>query len=220
MAALLTTHLPIEPVSTLSGNQEKIQHFLEAAGQTFQPGTPVQLGSGGTAGFTIAYLGDPAGGPPNPILGITALRGINLASNGAGAAPVFAGVGFPGGQGAVNDVINQPAAFSIYHGAPFVDGTTTVYMATLDTIFEIQVDASTGTTYNATTALVGTQVGITADGNGFYYADLVKATPGTNTVATIVSLNPLDFVPGSTTTQQNNGRIRIVFLSTVIQVMN
>lgn len=220
MAALLTTHLPIAPVSTLSGNQEKIQHFLEAAGQTFQPGTPVQLGSGGTAGFTIAYLGDPIGGTPNPILGITALRGINLATNGAGASTVFGSVGFPGGQGAVNDVINQPAAFSIYHGAPFVDGTTTVYLATLDTIFEIQVDNSTGATYNATQALVGTQIGITADGNGFYYADIAKNTPGTNTVATVVSLNPLDLVPGSTTTQQNNGRIRVVILAAVIQVPN
>lgn len=217
MAALLTTHLPIIPVSTLSGNQEKIQHFLEAAGQTFQPGTPVQLNGSGN---TIAYLGDPIGGPPNPILGITPLRGINLASAGAGAAPVFGSVGFPGGQGAVNDVINQPAAFSIYHGAPFVDGTTTVYLATLDTIFEIQVDNSTGATYNATQALVGTQIGITADGNGFYYADIAKATAGTNTVATVVSLNPLDLVPGSTTTQQNNGRIRVVVLAAVIQVPN
>lgn len=220
MAALLTTHLPIIPVSTLSGNQEKIQHFLEAAGQTFNPGTPVSLGTGGSAGFVVAYSGTPTYGPPGNILGITALRGINLATNGAGAAPVFGSVGFPGGQGAVNDVINQPAAFSIYHGAPFVDGTTTVDVATQDTIFEVQVDASTGSTYAATTALIGTSVGLTVDGNGFWYADLAKVTVGTNAVAVIVSLNPLDFVPGSTTTQQNNGRVRIVFAATVIQVTN
>jgi hypothetical protein len=217
MAQLISTHLPIVPVSTLSGNQEKIQHFLEAAGQTFSPGTPVSLN--GSAN-TIAYSGTPTYGPPGNILGITALRGINLATAGAGASPVFGSVGFPGGQGAVNDVINQPAAFSIYHGAPFVDGTTTVYLATQDTIFEVQVDASTGSTFAATTALIGTSVGLTADGNGFWYADLAKVTVGTNAVAVIVSLNPLDFVPGSTTTQQNNGRVRIVFAASVIQVTN
>jgi hypothetical protein len=217
MAQLISTHLPIVDVSTLSGNQEKFQHFLEAAGQTFSPGTPVSLNGSGN---TIAYSGTPTYGPPGNILGITSLRGINLATAGAGASPVFGSVGFPGGQGAVNDVINQPSAFSIYHGAPFVDGTSTVAVATQDSIFEAQVDASTGSTYAATTALIGTSVGLTADGNGFWYADLAKVTVGNNAVAVIVSLNPLDFVPGSTTTQQNNGRVRIVFAASVIQVTN
>lgn len=217
MAALLTYHYPITPVSTISGNQEKIQHFLEAAGQTFQPGTPVSLNGSGNV---VAYSGTPTYGPPGNILGITALRGTNLGSAGAGASPVFGSIGYPGGLGAVQDVINQPSAYSIYHGAPFVDGTSLVDVATQDTIFEAQVDASSGSTYNATTALIGTSVGLTVDANGFWYADLAKSTVGTNAVAVIVSLNPLDLVPGSTTTQQNNGRIRIVFAATVIQVTN
>jgi hypothetical protein len=219
MAALLTTHLPIAPVSTISGNQEKTQSFLEGSGQTFSPGTPVTLGAT-TAGYVGAYSGTPTYGPPGNILGITALRGQNLPSNGSGAAPVFAGYGFPGGQGAVQDVINQPSAYSIYHGAPFITGSTLVWVASQDTIFEVQVDASSGTTYNATTALIGTSVGLTVDANGFWYADLAKVTVGTNAVGVIVSLNPLDFVPGSTTTQQNNGRVRIVFAASVIQVTN
>jgi hypothetical protein len=214
MAALLTTHLPIIVVSTLSGNQEKIQNFLEASGQTFVQGTPVVLNG---SGFTTAISGTPGAGT---VLGISNLRGKNLATNGAGASPVFGSIGYPGGLGAVQDVINQPAAYSIYHGAPFVDGLTNVALATLDTIFEFQVDASTGSTYNATNALIGTAVGLTVDASGYWYADLAKNTSGTNTYITVVSLNPLDLVPGSTTTQQNNGRIRGVFQTAVIQALN
>lgn len=212
MAALLTAHLPIIPVSTLSGNQEYTRDLPEGSGQTFLPGTPVSLSSGNV----IAWTGTPNYSPGN-ILGITALRGKNLASAGAGASPVFGSIGYPGGLGAVQDVINQPAAYSIYHGAPFTDGLAIVSLATLDTVFEVQVDASSGTTYNATTALVGTQIGLTVDATGYWYADLAKTTVGTNAVASVVGLNPLDLVPGSTTTQQNNGRIRVVFVYNVIQ---
>lgn len=217
MAALLTTHLPIIPVSTLSGNQEKIQNFLESASLTVNPGTPVSLNGSGN---TIAYSGTPTYGPPGNILGIIATRGKNLASAGQGASPTFGSIGFPGGLGAVQDVVNQPNAYSIYHGAPYADGLSLVYMATQDVIFEVQVDASTGTTYNATTSLIGTSVGLTVDGNGYWYADLAKSTVGTNAVGVIVSLNPQDFVVGSTTTQVNNGRVRIVFAASVIQVTN
>jgi hypothetical protein len=115
-------------------------------------------------------------------------------------------------------VPNQPLAYSIYHGAPFVDGLTIVQVATQDTIFEVEVDASTGTTYNATASLIGTQIGLTVDGNGWWYADLSKSTAGTNTLATVVSLNPQDLVAGSTTTQINNGRIRIMFTPSASQL--
>lgn len=217
MAANLSTHQPIQVVSTISGNQEKIQNFLEAAGETFQPGTPVSLNGSGNV---IPYSGTPTYGPPGNILGITNLAGQNLASAGQGAAPVFGSIGFPGGAGAVQNVVNQPNAYSIYHGAPFIIGLTNVAVATQDTIFELQCDASTGSTYNATNSLIGTSVGLTVDTNGFWYADLAKTTVGTNAVAVIVSLNPQDFVAGSTTTQVNNGRVRIVFAATVIQVTN
>ena len=217
MAALLTTHLPIVAVSTISGNQEKIQNFLEHSGETWQPGTPVSLDG---SGFVIPYSGTPTYGPPGNILGITNLAGANLASSGQGASPNFGSIGFPGGAGAVQNVPNQPNAYSIYHGAPFVNGLSNVAVATQDTIFEVQVDASSGATYNATNSLIGTSVGLTVDSSGFWYADLAKSTVGTNAVAVIVSLNPEDLVVGSTVTQVNNGRVRVVFAATVIQVTN
>lgn len=219
MASVLATHAPITVVSTISGNQEKIQNYPEAAGQTFNPGTPVVLGAAsGTplVRYTTASANATGAGS---VLGISALRGKNLPSNGAGVSPTFGAIGFPGGLGAVQDVPNQPAAYSIYHGAPFIDGLTMVAIADLDTIFEIQVDNSTGAGVTAASiGDVGSVVNIVADANGWWYADL-STIGGSPTSATIVSLNPLDFVPGSTTVQQSFGHIRIVFTTTVIQAL-
>ncbi len=217
MAANLSTHLPIVAVSTISGNQEKIQNFLEASGQTFLQGTPVYLNG---SNYAAAWTGTPSYGPPGNILGFSNLVGKNLASNGAGASPVFGSIGYPGGLGATQGVLNQPNAYNIYHGAPFVDGLTNVDVATQDTIFEGMCDASSGATYNATNALIGTSVGLSIDSNGYWYWDLAKTTVGTNAVGVVVSLNPQDFVVGSTTTQVNNGRIRVVLAAAVIQVTN
>ena len=215
MAQLLSVHYPILPVSTLSGNQEKIQAFIESSGLNVNYGTPVTING---SGQTAVWSGTPSYGPPGNLLGIIATHGKNLGSAGLGAAPPFGSIGPPWGLGAVQDVVNQASAYSVYHGAPFTDGTSTVYVATQDTIFEGQVDASTGSTYAATTSLIGTSVGLTSDGNGWWYFDLGKVTVGTNAVGVVVSLNPLDFVAGSTTTQQNNGRIRVAFAAAVIAV--
>lgn len=212
MSANLTTHQPIRAVGTVSGNQDRIQNYPEGSGQTFLQGTPVSLSSGNV----VAWSGTPNYSPGN-ILGITSYPGRNLASAGKGQSPLYGSIGYPGGAGAVQDVPNQPNAFSIYHGAPFLDGLANVSVASLDTIFEVQVDASSGTTYNATTALVGTQIGLTIDSTGFWYADLAKSTVGTNAVASVVGLNPLDMVSGSITAQVNNGRIWVVFVYNVIQ---
>lgn len=211
MAALLTDHSPIIVVSTISGNQEKIQHYLENAGETFLNGTPVALDANGN---TIAWGGVDL---TQSIIGISILAALNLATDGKGASPIFGSVGFPGGFPTVGSVQNQPSAVNLPHGAEFADGTTTVQLAVADTIFEGQVDASTGATYNATQAAVGTQRGLTIDATGHWYVDLAKATPGTNTAVTVVSLNPQDLVSGSTTTQINNGRVRFTFLNVVSQ---
>lgn len=215
----LSYHLPITVVSTISGNQEKIWNYLEAAGQTFQPGTVVQKSTtGGTSGYIIAS--SPSNGSTQLVaLGVTALRGKNLATNGAGASPVYGSIGYPGGQGAVQDVVNQPDAYSIYHGAPFVDGLSLVYVATLDTIFEVQVDAASGGTYNATTALIGSTIALAKDANGWWYADLGKVDTGSYNDVNVVGINPLDLVAGSTTTQQNYGRIWVAFNTAVIQAL-
>lgn len=217
MAVGLSTHLPMQVVSTISGNQEKIFDYLEASGQTWQPGTPVQKStSGGTSGYIIAST--PSNGSTQLIaLGVTALKGRNYGTNGAGASPLFGSTGYPGALGAVQDVVNQPNAYSIYHGAPFADGLAVVYVATLDTIFEIQVDNSTGSTYNATTSLIGSTIALNKDGNGWWYADLAEVNAGSYNDVNVVGINPLDLVAGSTTTQQNYGRIWVVFNTAVIQ---
>jgi hypothetical protein len=207
MAALLARHLPIEVVSTTSGNQDAIQNYLEAASQTFKAGTPVELNGSGNVipwdGTTIADI----------ILGVALVQAFNYATAGAGASPIFGSIGFPGGTPTFGTVQNQPSAVNLLHGSPFANGLTIVAIANQDTIFEAQTDASSGGTYNPTTALIGTQLGLTADANGYWYVDLAKATPGTNTVLVVESLNPLDLVVGSATVGQNNARVRFKFLA-------
>jgi hypothetical protein len=217
MASVLSAHQPIAAVSTISGNQEKIQNFPELAGQTFQPGTPVVLSTASGSPLTrYAQAAVVAG----PFYGISYYRGKNLASNGQGASPVFGSIGFPGGQGAVNDVVNQPLAYSIYQGAPYIDGLTLTALANLDTIFEVQVDNSTGTgVLNASLGDVGATAALAIDSTGFWYLDLNTINAGSGTTVTIVSLNPLDLVPGSFSTQQNFGKVRFVFQTASIQAL-
>lgn len=208
----IATHLPIQPIGTRSGNQEIIQHYLEAAGATFKAGTPVMLNG---AGNTQAWDGATVA---RGIAGVTALQGLNLASAGAGASPIFGSIGFPGGTPTFGSVQNQSAAVNLLHGSPFVDGTTTVYQALYDTIFEAQCDASAGGVFSLGIPAIGTQFGMTVDANGFWYVDISKNTVGVNTVLTVVSLNPQDLVAGSSTSFQNNNRVRFSFNIAASQV--
>jgi hypothetical protein len=212
-------HNPIYPVSTISGNQEQINNLLEASGQTFEPGTPVQIATtGAPEGYVIAST--PSNGSTQVVIkGFTYLAGKNLPSNGFGAAPPFGSIGFPGGAGAVQNVVNQPAAYSIYHGAPFVDGLTLVGIANLDTIWAVQVDASSGSTYNysATAVPIGSTIALNKDGNGYWYADLANVNSASYADANIVGYNVQDLVAGSTTVQQNYGTIYVVINTKAIQ---
>ena len=212
MAALLSTHNPIIVVSTVSGNQEAIANYQEAAAQTFKAGSPVELNGSGNV---IAWDGTTL---LAKILGVCLVGGFNYGSAGAGASPLYGSIGFPGGTPTFGTVPNQPAAVNLLHGALFATGLTIVATNLLDTVFEAMVDNSTGATYNMTLANVGSQFGLTIDANGFWYVDIGKATPGTNTVLTIESLNPQDLVVGSSTTQVNNGRVRFKFLASTQQV--
>lgn len=207
MAANLSVHSPIIAVQTISGNQDRIQNILEAASQTWPAGAILELNGSGN---TVVWDGTTLTGV---ILGVSVIGGYNYATAGAGASPLFGSIGFPGGTPTFGTVPNQTSAVNLLHGSPFANGLSIVSIAQLDTIFEAQVDASTGSTFAATTALIGTQIGFTKDAGGTWYADLGKATPGSNTVATIISLNPQDLVAGSTTTQVANGRIRFQFLA-------
>lgn len=214
MAANLSTHLPIIPVSTISGNQEQIFNFLEGATQTFNNGTPVVISAGAVVASTSPLSST------NLTCGICAYAGHNLASAGKGASPLFGSIGFPGGSPTFGTVPNQTSAVNLPHGVPFVDGLMPVYEAIEDTIFEVQVDNSTGASFTASTADLGKYVALVTDANNWWYADrnTIAATPGT-LPCVIVSLNPQDLASGSTTTQVANGRYRIKFLPQASQLL-
>lgn len=207
MAAHLSTHLPIIPIKTVSGNAEAIFNYLEGQSGTFKQGAPLKLSSGyavvSSSGFSTSA----------PIVGFAALPGHNLGSNGAGASPIFGSIGFPGGSPTVGSVPNQSSAVNLPHGVPFVDGLIPTYQAVEDTIFEVQVDNSTGSSYTASIADIGEYASLVTDTNSFWYLDrnTLSSSPGTLPVV-IVGLNPQDFVAGSTTTQQANGRAWIKVL--------
>ena len=213
----VNTHFPITAVKTISGNQEFfLNGALEGSGQTFQPGTPVQKATtGGNSGYWIAST--PSNGTTQVIIGgISYLGGQNYTTAGQGAAPPFASIGFPGGP-TYGSVVNQPNAVNILHGAPFQNGLITGAQAVQDTIFEIQVDASSGSTYNATTSLINSTIGLNIDSSGDWYADLAHVNNTSYADAVVVGLNPEDFVAGSTTTQQNYGRVWIILTTAAIQ---
>ena len=211
MAALLSTHLPIIDVGTISGNQPDIFNYLEGATQTYIGGSVVELSSG----YIIAWDGTTV---TRGIIGVSMLPGFNLSSNGKGASPLYGSIGFPGGAPTFGSVPQQSSAVNLVHGAVFTTGLAIVLKATADTIFEIMTDASSGGTYNPTNATVGTQLGLTVDANGYWYADLAKTTVGTNTVITVQSINPQDLVVGSATTGINNARVRFTFNQGASQV--
>jgi hypothetical protein len=212
MAVNIATHLPIIVVSTVSGNQEAIASYQEAASQTFKGGTPVELNSSGNV---IAWDGTTVA---SKILGVCLVGGFNYATAGAGASPDFGSIGFPSGTPTFGSVPNQSAAVNLVHGALFATGLTIVATNLLDTVFEAQTDASSGSTYAPTLASIGTQYGLTVDANGFWYVDLAKTTAGTNTVLVVESINPQDFAAGSSTTANNNARVRFKFLQSTQQI--
>jgi hypothetical protein len=213
MAANLSTHLPIVAVSTISGNQEHIFNYLEGSGQTFNNGTPVVISSGAVIAATSPLS------TTNLTCGIAKYPGHNLASAGKGASPVFGSIGFPGGSPTVGSVPNQSSAVNLPHGAPFVDGLMPVAQSVLDTIFEVQVDNSTGSSFTASTSDVGKYAALVTDANNWWYLDrnTINAAAGT-LPCRILSLNPQDLAAGSVTTQVANGRVRIQFLQAASQV--
>jgi hypothetical protein len=215
----LSYHNPIFPVGTISGNAELgTANIMEASGQTWQPGTPFQIATSSKTGYAIAST--PSNGTTQVIIkGFSYLPGRNLAANGSGAAPPFGSIGYPGGAGAVQNVINQPSAYSIYGGAPFLDGLVIGGMATLDVIWAIQVDASSGSTYNYDASVIplGATIALNKDAAGWWYADLYHVNTASYADLNIVGYNVQDLVSGSTVTQQNYGTIYCVVNTSAIQ---
>ena len=207
MAANLTTHIPIIPLQTVSGNTDFTISIPEKAGQTFLSGVPVQL----SGGYVQIWDGATYNGG---LLGVSAIPGSNLATNGAGAPGAFSQITGIGAIQSYGKVINQPGAVNIAVGTPITDGRTLVNASYSDTVFEAMVDNSTGAVaadYTPTQANVGLAYGLTLDGNGYAYVDLGKNTSGTNTCVIIVGLSPVD---GSIV----NGRVRFIFQRSAQQV--
>lgn len=194
MAALLAAHLPVTPVKTISGNTPETEGIPEKASQTFPAGAPVML----SGGYVAIWNGTTY---TNGILGFSNIAASNLASNGLGAPGVFGQIGGNQAIQTYGSVPNQPNAVNIALGTPITDGRTLVFIAESDSIFEAQVDASSGATYALTQANIGQQFGLTLDAGGTCYIDIAKTTVGTNTAVIVVGVNPVDgFI--------NNGRAR------------
>lgn len=207
MPANLSLHSQIIPLMDQQDTMPYTASNPEKATQTFKQGTPVQL----NAGFTQAWDGTTIAAG---IVGISLQIGQNLPSNGYGAPIPFGQIQGPQTLQTYGGVQYQPNAVNIAIGAPMSDGRTLYTQTSPDVVFEGQCDASSGTVaanWTPTQAMVGTQAGLTIDANGYWYVDLSKVTPGTNTVAIIVGLSPVD---GSIP----NGRVRFQFLASARQI--
>lgn len=205
MASLLANHAELRVVQTKSGNTEMTDNPLEAAGQTFYRGTPVQI----AAGYLQAWDGVTIN---EGIVGVVLEDAHNLASAGLGAPTAFTPVGFPGTGTTFGTVPYEPNAVNIPEGAPPSFGYCLVAEANFDTIFEGQTDNSTGAATTPTVANIGTQYGMSKDANGHWYIDFAKVTPGNNTVVVMTGLDPID---GSIA----NARILFQFLKSAMQVV-
>jgi hypothetical protein len=217
MASVLADHIEIRALYTVSGNTPQTRgDITEQASQTFLKGTPVMLNSGNIKVWD-AVVTIPAT-PTAGIAGIVLNNGANLASSGLGA-PGGGGVGNltgvkpPGTSLTFGKIPFQASAVNIIPGSPVSDGRSLIEVANADTIFEAQFDDNGGSTTNATTNknMIGKQFGLTLDATGHWFVDFAKVTVGTNTVVTIVDLNPLD---GAI----QNGRVYFKFLLGICQL--
>lgn len=196
----LTTHGPISFVQSVSQKGPFSLGWPEKAAQTFKAGTPVQPFTSGTSKFVQAWDGTTVA---SAIWGFSYSTGSNLPTNGAGAPSQFGPVGPPRATQTFGNVVNQPAASNIAVGAPVSDGRTLFMQALQDTIFEGTYDNSVGNVaadYTPGSSLVGTNIGLTIDANGYWYPD--GGVTGANAVIEIVGANP-DYGFGLI-----NGRVR------------
>lgn len=167
----------IHSIQTVSGNQPRMRRLPEEAGQTFLPGTPVQLaaGDGGvkawdgvTTAFGIAGFSK-EGGNNLAVLGVTPTAAVN-----------------PNPQPSSGSVPNEPLAVSTTR--PFFrDGRTGFEVAMGDdTVFLGQV----GPAQTALATDVGKQYGMTLDSDGHWYVDKTKT--GASAVVSITRIDPND----------------------------
>lgn len=157
-------------IQSVSGNQPRIRRLLEAATQTWLPGTPLALNA---SGFVIPWAGAILTNQVGAIIGLAKEASANLTTAGVAQQQTFGSV--PNESAAVN--ISRPY---------FNTGDTGVEVADADTIFLGQVGTS------AVQADIGVQYGMTKDTDNHWYIDKAKNTAGTNTCVIIVKLDPND----------------------------
>lgn len=199
--------IPILPAKDTSANGFVAQRIIEEATQTFLAGTPVSIAAdGGIQAWVVNTQGPLPGG----VVGISYEAASNLGATGSGAPTPFqpfAGVGAVAGT--FGSVPNQPSAKNIAHGAPINDGRVGVITPGPNTVYSATF-GNNGNTATPAVTNVGKQYGLTIDTAAkYWYVDANKTTAGTNTVLTVVGLDPRD-VPGAGT------RVLFVFLQNVI----
>ena len=189
--------IPIQPVQDVSAEGFVATRIIEEATQTFQLGTPVAITAAdggiaawnGTAGANVTVQ---TGALIGAICGISYEAASNLATTGKGAPSPqqpFSGVGSAITFGSVP---NEASAVNIPHGAPFNDGRVGLYLLSSNVLFSATF-GNNGNTATPAATDVGKQYGLTIDSNNkFWYVDKNKSTVGTNTVVTVVALDPRD----------------------------
>lgn len=184
------TAIPILPVESISGNQWRAMRLNEESAQTFKVGTPVSIaaGDGGVQAWVVNTQGPGQGG----ICGISYEAASNLSALGVGPAPFSPFVGVGAVLGTVKNVPNEVNAVTIFHGAPINDGRVGFILPAADTVFSATF-GNNGNTATPAATDVGKQYGLTIDtGGNFWYVDKNKTTAGTNTVLTVIGLDPRD----------------------------
>jgi hypothetical protein len=168
----------IHSIQTISGQQPRMRRIIEEAGQTFLPGTPVQVASGD--GGLKAWDGT------------TVARGIagfsKEAGNNLGALGVLPIAAVPGKQSLTFGSVPYEASAQNIGRPLFNDGRQGFEVAVEDTVFQAQV----GPSQTCAATDVGVQYGMTIDSDNHWYVDKTKSTVGTNTVCTVVKLDPED----------------------------
>lgn len=82
----------------------------------------------------------------------------------------------------------QASAVNIPRGAPLNDGRIGFEASDGDSVFQAQV----GPAQTTAATDVGKHYGLTKDADGHWYVDKTKTTIGTNTMVTVVKLDPND----------------------------
>jgi hypothetical protein len=166
----------IHSIQSVSGNQPRVRRIIEEAGQTFLPGTPVQIAADGGVkawdGVTVA----------NGIAGFSKEFGNNLAA--LGVLPTAAVNPTP--QPSTGQAIPfEPSAVSISRPL-FRDGRQGFEIAVADTVFLGQV----GPAQTILASDVGKQYGMTIDADNHWYVDKTKS--GASAVVIVVKPDPND----------------------------